>query len=367
MLKSFIVEVGELSDPRYERFVTYPLVEIVLGALVGTLCGAEDWEDVVFLCEEKLPFLREYLAYEQGIATAKTFWRVFEMIDTDAFSACLTSWVNRLVGQVSGVVAIDGKTIRGARKFDGIDRALHVLSAYAHEAGMVLAQARVDEKSNEISAIPFLLQTLSIEGCVVTIDAMGTQTAIAEAIIAKSADYVLALKGNQGTLKDDVAIFFADEFLTKTCDEHTTTELGHGRIEVRTVRVSTDIAWLKARHEDWKNLSSIVAITSERTDKKTGHKSTETRFYVSSLMAPAARLLEITRAHWSIENNLHWMLDVIFGEDDCKTRKKHAAFNLTTLRKWALAMLKKHPEKLAIKRKIKKASFNNDFLKSILY
>jgi predicted transposase YbfD/YdcC len=367
MITSFLEHFSELEDPRYEGFVTYPLPEILLGALVGTICGGEDWEEIVLFCEEKLDVLRRFLPYEDGIASAKTFWRVFELLDSHAFAVCFAAWIEGLVGTVKGVVAIDGKTMRGARQGEGTEKALHVLSAYAHAAGLVIGQRCVDGKSNEITAIPQLLETLAIEGAIVTIDAMGTQKAVAQAILNRKADYVLALKGNQSALHDDVRLFFADQKLADVCDVFTTTDTGHGRIEERTCRVTEDIAWLKERHPDWQGLRGITAITSTRTEKKSRKTTTETHLYISSLPAKADALLAATRAHWSIENNLHWMLDVIFKEDLCQTAKKHAALNLGIVRKMALGLLKRQSSHIPIKRKIKKASCNNHFLLSVLH
>jgi predicted transposase YbfD/YdcC len=366
MLLSFLDHFSKLEDPRYEGFVTCPLPEILLAALVGTLCGGEDWEEIVLFCEEKLSLLRQFLPYQNGIASAKTFWRIFELLDSQSFAARFAAWIETLTGPVKGVVAIDGKTIRGARQGGGQEKALHVLSAYAHAAGVVIGQRCVDGKSNEITAIPQLLETITIDKAIVTIDAMGTQKAVAQAILSKNADYILALKGNQSSLHDDVQVFFAGQKLVETCSIYKTTDAGHGRIEERICRAAEDIAWLKERHPDWRGLRSIAALTSFRTEKKTGKTTSETRFYISSLPAGAEQILEATRAHWSIENNLHWMLDVIFREDSCQTRKKHAALNLGTVRKIALSLLKRQPTPMPVKRKIKKASCNNEFLSSIL-
>lgn len=230
----------------------------------------------------------------------------------------------------------------------------------------MIGQRCVDGKSNEITAIPQLLETLAIKGTIVTIDAMGTQKAIAQAILSKKADYVLALKGNQSAICNDVRLFLADQELAKTCDVFSTLDSGHGRIEERTRRATQDIAWLKGRHPDWQGLRGIAAVSSTRTDKKSGKTTMETRFYLSSLPAKACELLAATRAHWSIENNLHWMLDVVFGEDFCQTAKKNATLNLGAVRKAALGLLKRQPTPMPIKRKIKKASCNSDFLASIL-
>jgi predicted transposase YbfD/YdcC len=365
MIAGVLESLSRIEDPRLKSFVTYPLPEILLGAVVGTVCGAEDWEEIELVCEERLDFLRGYLPYDHGIPSHDTFERVFDALDGQLFADCFAAWVGSIIGAVKGVVAIDGKTIRGATQAGGAEKALHILSAFAHESGMVIGQRCVDGKSNEITAIPLLLNTLDIAGTLVTLDAMGAQKTIARAILDKKADYLLALKGNQSSLHEDVKLFFADAELSKTCAVTTTTDHGHGRVEERVCRVTDDIAWLKEQHPEWVGLRSIVAITSTRTDKKTKVTTTETRFYITSLAADAARILAATRAHWGIENSLHWMLDVIMGEDACQTRKKNAALNLASARKWALGLLKKHPAKMPIKRKIKKAALNASFLKEI--
>jgi predicted transposase YbfD/YdcC len=212
--------------------------------------------------------LRQFLPYENGAASPKTFWRVFELLDSQAFAACFAAWMNDLIGSVKGVAAADGKTMRGARQSGGGEKALHVVSAYAHEAGLVTGQRCVDGKSNEITVIPELLKSLAIEGATVTIGAMGTQKAIARAILDRKADYVLALKGNQSAICDDARLFLADRELAKTCDVFSTIDSGHGRIEERTCRATEDIAWLKERHPDWQGLRSIAAVSATRTDKK---------------------------------------------------------------------------------------------------
>jgi predicted transposase YbfD/YdcC len=364
MTKSFLEHFERLEDPRVKGLVTYPLAEILLGALIGVLCGAEDWEDVVLICEQKLDFLKMFLPYDNGIASPDTFQRVFDLLDSKVFATCFAAWIGSILGPIKGVVAIDGKTIRGAKQNNG--RALHVLSAYAHEAGLVIGQRCVDQKSNEITAIPDLLNDLAIKGAIVTIDAMGTQKDITAAIIRQKADYVLALKGNQSALHDDVRLFFADAETASALQPHRTLDAGHGRIDERICRATEDIAWLREQHPDWVNLRSIAAVTALRTNKKTGQTSRETRFYISSLPAAPQKLLAATRAHWSIENNLHWMLDVALREDACPTRKDHAALNLATIRKMVLALCRKNPEKIAIKRKIKKAALNNGFLANLL-
>jgi predicted transposase YbfD/YdcC len=223
----------------------------------------------------------------------------------------------------------------------------------------------VDGKSNEITAIPELLDMLALEGAIVTIDAMGTQKDIAGKIVAKKADYVLALKGNQGTLQEDAALFFADPVLARDCPCHAETASGHGRIEERTVRAAA-AAWLAERHPEWKGLNSILAVTVRRTIKKTGATSTETRLYISSLPPDPVRLAAAVRAHWSVENNLHWVLDVAFREDQCRTRKDHSARNLAMIRRAVLNLLRREPSKLSLKRKRLKAAMSPDFRAAVL-
>ena len=365
MTKSLLSHFEALEDPRIKGLVTYPLSELLLGALVGVICGAEDFEEIVLVCQEKIDFLRKFLTYTNGIASPDTFQRVFDLLDAKVFSGCFAAWIASLIGHVEGVVAIDGKTVRGAVQPEG--RALHILSAYAHEAGLVLAQRVVDAKSNEITAIPDLLEGLALSGAIVTADAMGAQKEIAAAIVAKNAGYVLALKGNQGSLHEDVRLFFADPELAASCGSFERLDFGHGRIEERQCRVCSSVAWLKERHPDWPSLACIAAVTARRTDKKSGQTSTETRFYISSLPGDAETLLKATQAHWSIENNLHWMLDVTLGEDSCQTRKSHAACNLATIRKMVLGLCRKEPSKMSVKRKIKKAALNTDFLSQLLH
>lgn len=282
------------------------------------------------------------LPFEHGIAPAQTVRRTLARLDPRRLEEAFAAWTASLAGRVRGVVAIDGKSVRGSKRDADGKGALHLISARAHEAGLVLAQRAVDGKSNEITAIPELLDMLALEGAIVTIDAMGTQKDIAAMIVAKKADYVLALKGNQGTLEEDAALFFADPVFAADCPPHEQTAGGHGRIEERTVRAA-DAAWLAERHPEWKGLKSIICVTARRTVKKTGATSTETRLYVSSLPPDPVRLAAAVRAHWSVENNLHWVLDVAFREDECRTRKDNSARNLAMIRRAVLDLLKREP------------------------
>lgn len=365
MSASFLEHITVVEDHRVPGMTTYPLDEVLLTVLVGLLCRMEDFDEMAMFGEEQLAWLRRFLPFRHGIAPAQTLRRVLRALDPKALARAFSCWVASLQAKVSGVVAIDGKSLRGTKTDRSGAGALHVVSAYAHEAGLVLAARAVEAKGNEITAIPELLDMLAIDGAIVTIDAIGTQKAIAAKIIGKTADYVLALKENQGSLYADVADFFADPVLASACPEHRQTAAGHGRIEERTARAA-DAAWLAERHPEWQGLRSIAAITAARRDKKTGASSTETRFYIASLPPDPACLLDACRSHWSIENNLHWQLDVTFREDQCRTRKDHAAINLAMMRHVAFNLLKREPTKIPIKRKRLKATINPEFRTALL-
>ena len=362
----FLEHIKEVPDHRVAGMATYPLDEILLATLVGVLCGADDWEAVELLSREYLGWLKQFLPYKSGVPHAQIFRKVFRLLKPEVLEECFASWVTSLQEVARGVIAVDGKTLRGSKKSANGSGALHLLSAYACEAGLVIGQRAVDGKSNEIKAIPELLDMLAVKGAIVSVDAMGTQKAIAAKIAAQEADYVLALKGNQSTLHDDVKSFFADAELAKTCAVHRTTDTGHGRIEERTCRATDAIGWLKERHPGWQNLHGIAAIRSKRIDKKTGQTSVETRFYITSLPADPAAILAATRAHWGIENNLHWQLDMTFDEDRCRTRKDFSPLNLAIVRHMAFDILKRDQSRLSLKRKRPKASVNPAFRAELL-
>ncbi len=365
MSGSFLDHVKAVEDHRVPGMTTYPLDEVLLTVLVGLLCRMEDFDEITMFGEEQLEWLRRFLPFGHGIAPAQTLRRVLRALDPKALAGTFSAWVASLRATVSGVVAIDGKTLRGTKLDKSGAGALHVVSAYAHEAGLVLAARAVETKGNEITAIPELLDFLAIDGAIVTIDAIGTQKTIAAKILEKKADYVLALKENQGSLHADVAMFFADPALAAACSEHRQSDVGHGRIEERHARAA-EAAWLAQRHPQWRGLRSILAIAAQRTDKKTGETSRETRLYISSLPPDPAILLDACRSHWSIENNLHWQLDVTFREDECRTRKDYAGINLAMMRHAALNLLKHEPSKIPIKRKRLKAAINPDFRAALL-
>jgi predicted transposase YbfD/YdcC len=315
-------------------------------------------------------WLKSFLALPNGIPSHDTFGRVFSRLNPAEFQECFLSWV-QAVKEISGgqVVAIDGKTLR--QSFDSASQksAIHMVSAWATANRLVLGQTKVDDKSNEITAIPRLLKMLELTGCIVTIDAMGCQKSIAELIIDKGADYVLALKANQGTLYGDVKLFFDDALENGFGDFaysfHETTDGDHGRIEIRRYWSVSDISWIEDR-ERWKGFQSICMVESERLIGDT--KTVERRYYISSLDSDAKSLSHPVRVHWGIENSVHWILDVAFREDDCRIRKDHGPENFAILRHIALNLLKhEKTSKVGTKAKRLKSGWDNSYLLKVLF
>jgi predicted transposase YbfD/YdcC len=356
----FLDHMRAVPDHRIPGMVTYPLDEILLATLVGVVCGADDWEGIEEVAKGALDWLRRFLPFANGIPTAQTLRKVFRVLDTQALAKGFAAWAASARGAERQVVAVDGKTLRGSKKSSDGTGALHLVSAYATEAGLVLGQRAVDGKSNEITAIPELLDMLNLRGAIVSIDAMGTQKEIASRIIDKGADYVLALKGNQTSLHEDTALFFADPALTANCARTEETDSGHGRIEERACR-AVDASWLTERHPDWKGLRSLAAVTARRIDKKSGAKSLETRFYISSLAPDPKTILAAVRAHWGIENTLHWTMDVTFDEDRCRTRKDDSPLNLAVIRHAGFNILKADTTRGSLRRKRLRACIDENF------
>lgn len=360
----------KLEDPRIDRHKLYPLTEILFVLLCGAICGAESWRDFVMFGEEKLDFLRKYFPFVSGIPCKNTFARVCASIDPEQFQACFVAWTASLQAMEPEVIAIDGKTLRRSADTAARAGAIHMVSAFGTASRLVLAQQKVDEKSNEITAIPVLLDMLDIQGHTVTMDAMGCQRGIAQKIRDKGADYVLALKGNQGTLNDDVRLFLQTQAATPgspaVSDIYTEADAGHGRVEQRTCLVSEQLDWLEQKHQ-WSGLRSVAMI--EETREVNAKISTERRFFISSLPANARHIASAVRAHWAIENALHWTLDVVFSEDQSRVRKDHAPQNMAIVRHVALNMLNhanKHFKGLGIKAMRKKAGWGDDNLRLIL-
>jgi predicted transposase YbfD/YdcC len=362
--QTFLGYFSELPDPRQSTKILYPLDEMLLLCLCGVIAGAESFSGIVDYGEEKLGFLRTLKPFEHGIPAHDTMNDLFRALDPQAFEACFTAWVRDLSGNVPGIVAIDGKTLRGSR--DGPERALHMVSAWACEQKLIMGQVRTAKKSNEITAIPELLEMLVLKGAIVTIDAMGCQKAIAEAIADKGADYVLALKGNQGELYDDVRTFFESE---EGCalPALETTDADHGRIENRIYRVSGDVQWLRDRHPGWKGLKTIVMAES-RSQTATGNDAPacQTRFYISSVEPDIELMSRCIRGHWGIENALHWVLDVTFDEDRCRVRKDNAPHILSVIKRCAINLINKNKGKSSIASIRRRAGWGNDAMLRII-
>ncbi len=361
---SFLDHISGIEDPRILGMVTFPLDEILLATLSGLLCRCEDFDEIEEFANAELDWLRQFLPFAEGIPTAQTFRKLFRLLDPGALEAAFSGWVRSLQDRLGGVIAVDGKSLRGTRS--GKDRPLHTVAAYAHEAGLVLGQHAVDGKSNEITAIPDLLETLALEGAIVTIDAMGCQKAIAAKIVDQGGEYLLALKGNQRELHEDVHRFFEDPALASQCLEHSETCAGHGRVEERHCRVADVRDWLPQRHPDWPALATIAAVTAIRTDKATGENSTQTRYYIASVAPDPEKILHAARAHWSIGNNMHWQLDVTFSEDASRTRKDNAPLNLAIIRRAVFNMLKADTSKGSLKRKRLRAGFCSIFREKLI-
>jgi predicted transposase YbfD/YdcC len=357
-----------LADPRQSGKVWYPLDEMLLLNLMAVLAGADGWVEVATFGKSKLDLLRRYRPYVEGTPSHDQLGDLFAALDAEAFQQCFINWAGSLTRLGPDIVAIDGKTLRRAYQEGGGKAAIHMVSAWSSRQRLVLGQNKVAEKSNEITAIPALLELLTLKGAIVTIDAMGCQTEIAKKIIEKGADYVLALKGNQGTLRADVELFFTEQkdrkFKDTKISRHETLEKSHGRIETRSCTSIDDIDWLKKRH-DWTNLKSIVMVESVR-EIVGGKTESETRFYISSLAADAERQGEAIRSHWGVENSHHWVMDMVFRDDECRIRKDNAPANFATIKHIASNLMRRKPDKHSMRVKRRLAAWNDDYLASLI-
>lgn len=363
---------GGLRDPRVERTKAHQLLDILVLAICAIICGADDWEAVAEYGRDNQEWFQGFLELRNGIPSHDTFWRVFGALDGEQFQSCFISWIQSVSRLTNAeVIAIDGKYVRGSRD-KGIGRgAIDMVSAWATTNRLVLGQYKVDEKSNEITAIPALLQNLVIQGCIVTIDAMGCQSDIAKTIVEQGADYLLQLKENQKSLYDDTALLFSDleqsGFTAYAYDTDRTIEKDHGRIEIRQAWTISDAALLQhLRNADhFKNLRTVMKVRHERRCNE--QVTVEEHYYLSSLSASAATLLAAKRAHWQVENSLHWVLDIAFREDDCQVRKNNGAHNFAILRHIALNLLRQETSvKLGIHNKRLKAAWSRSYLLKVL-
>jgi predicted transposase YbfD/YdcC len=362
-----------LEDPRSNGGKRHLLLDIVTIAVAAVVCGAESWVEVELFGQTKQAWLRTFLQLPHGIPSHDTFGRVFERLDPSQFHQCLLSWLTsvRSIAQ-DQVVAVDGKTLRRSHDRTSGQSAIQMVSAWSTADHLVLGQEMVSQKSNEITAIPHLLQALDIAGCTVTADALHCQESTAETIISKDADYILAVKRNQNTLFAEIQDLFAyaerTDFKDVRHDVHQTVEKGHGRIERRccwTINEPDFLDYVR-QYADWPGLHTIVRIQRERREIG-GSTQTTTHYYITSLDDDAQAILGATRTHWTIENQLHWVLDVAFREDDCRVRKGHAAVNLATLRRVALSLLKRETTaRCGIKAKRLKAALSEGYLLKVL-
>jgi predicted transposase YbfD/YdcC len=363
---------ADLEDPRAEHLVDHSLIDVIMIAICAVICGAETWNDMELFGHERLDWLRQFLELKNGAPSHDTFGRVFARINGQQFQACFVSWVQAVFQTTGGqVIAVDGKQARRSHDRAKGKNAIHLVSAWATANHLVLGQQKVDEKSNEITAIPELLRLLEISGCIVTIDAMGCQTEIAEQIVEQGADFVLAVKDNQGHLYEDMQFFFQlahqNNFQKVDHRYDRTVNKGHGRIETRecwTISGEESLQFLRD-YQQWKGLRTLAMVRSQR--QMNGQTTVETRYYISSLANDAKKILHAARSHWGVENSLHWVLDVAMGEDDSRIRKGNAPENLATLRRLALNLLKQEKTlKRGIEGKRLKAALSPDYLLKVL-
>ncbi len=363
----FLNHFKDLPDPRQPGKIVYPLAEVLLLCLLAVLGGAETFVDIARFGEKKIDLLRRFRPFRDGTPSHDHLGDIFATLDAAAFQRCFVAWVAAVTGAPAELIAIDGKTLRRSFQKKGAKAPIHMVSAFAAHQRLVLGQVKVAEKSNEIIAIPALLDMLAIAGAIVTIDAMGCQRDIAQKILDNKADYVLALKGNQGTLREDVEVFVAEQkangFKDTKVSRHQTVDGDHGRIETRTYTAIHEIAWLQERH-NWPGLRGVVMVESRR---EIGDKiERETRFYITSLVWLAHALGPVIRGHWAVENSLHWVMDMIFRDDECRVRTNHAPANFTTLKHMAHNLMRKAPGKDSMRLKRKVAAWDDDFLASLV-
>ena len=363
----FLDYFKEMPDHRQQGKVDYPLAEILLLCLLAVLAGAEAFTDIARFGEKKIELLRRFRPFRNGTPSHDHLGDIFATLDAKAFQRCFVAWVAAITKMPAEVIAIDGKTSRRSYQKKSSKEPIHIVSAFAARQRLVLGQVKVNEKSNEIVAIPALLDMIAIEGAVVTIDAMGCQRTIAKKIIDKKADFILALKGNQGALHEDVKVFVAEQkakdFKDTTVSRHETVDGDHGRIETRRYTVIHDVGWLQERH-DWPGLQGVVMVESTR--EIGGKIDQETRFYITSLALLALAIAPMIRGHWAIENSLHWVMDMVFRDDECRVRTENAPENFMTIKHMAHNLTRWAPGKDSLRLRRKTAAWDDDYLASLV-
>jgi predicted transposase YbfD/YdcC len=356
---------SNIDDPRKYN-IRHNLIDIITIAICAIICGAENWVDVEQYGKSKYDWLKQFLHLPNAIPSHDTFGRVFSLLDPKQFNEAFTCWWQSIQTLVyKKQVAIDGKTLRASHDKASNKSAIHMVSAWAVQNGIVLGQIKTDEKSNEITAIPELIKQLELEGSIVSIDAMGCQKSIAKQIVDKQADYIFSLKGNHSAFHDQIKMFFQDNTNSVAgFDLFQSTDGDHGRIEIRRYCTTDNIDWLQGK-EQWAGLKTITMVQRQRhINDKT---STETSYYISSIEMNAEKIARAIRGHWHIENSLHWVLDVSFDEDRCRVRKNHAPANMATLRHIVLNLIKQEKSfKGSVKTKRLKAAWENSYLLKIL-
>src|SRR5580704_6754629 len=366
---SVLDHFSALSDPRQGWRVLYPLPEILLLVLCATLSGMEDFVEICLWGEERLDFLRRFLPYERGIPAHDTLNDVINGLDTELFKTCFSNWVESLREHDPDIIAIDGKTSRRTHARRKGREPLHLVSAWAARQRLVLGQEAVDDKSNEIVAIPLLLERLELRGALVTIDAIGTQTDIAEKIVVRGGDYLLALKANRPVLHRDVVAFFDDPPNDMLEPEHHTTDADHGRVEERRHLVCHQIDWLFSdrRYADEPHFPHLAMIGMVETHvERNGTVSQERRYYLSSTTLDAKTFAAAVRAHWGVENRLHWVLDVVFHDDLARLRCLNGPQNMAVVKHMAMNLVRNPKDKHSLKVRRKLANLNPDYLETLI-
>ena len=362
----FLNFFSDLPDPRQRGKVRYPLSEILIFRLLAVLAGADCIADIARFGQKKRDLLRRFRPFADGTPSHDHLGDILASLDAAAFQKCFVAWTASITGVDPDVIAIDGKVSRRSYQTKGGSDPIHMVLAFAARQRLVMGQVKVADKSNEITAIPRLLAMMAVEGAIVTIDAMGCQREIAQAVIDRKADYILALKGNQGTLRDDVALFVAEQkangFKDTIVSRDTAVDGDHGRIEKRTTIVIHRVDWLD--NHRWPGLMSIIVVEAQR--EIDGKIQTETRLYITSLVLFAHVVGPLVRAHWAVENGLHWVMDMVFRDDDCRVRTNYAPANFTTIKHMALNLTRRAKGKDSLRMRRKIAAWDDDYLAALI-